>query len=260
MSFSTATTSGGLSNGVIFRIDPPCPRTSRFRLHPRFGRFQRERSTDYAVSVAAIGGFTGSVGFTASGMPAGVTATFNPATVIGGGTTTMILTATAGSAAGTYPLTITATGGSLTHTASAGLTVIAPGTGSLSGSVAAPPATVLLTPEGTLDWTHWGLSTSASFDHKAGVAQSISNFSVIGSASANRYGNNSSGFTWTDGTPTVTATGSTTGLYVSGQNNGFRITVPADTTAKTLRVYVGLAHTRTHDGRTERRQRPSLHR
>ena len=47
------------------------------------------------------------------------------------------------------------------------------------------------------------------------------------------------GFTWTDGTPTGAASNSTTGIYISGQNNGFQIMATADTALRTLKVYVG---------------------
>ncbi len=75
------------------------------------------------------------------------------------------------------------------------------------------------------------------------MAQQISDFTVVGNAGVNRYANNSAGFTWSDGTPTATANNSTTGVFIIGQGNGFRITAPADTTVKTLRVYVGAWHT-----------------
>src|SRR6202011_5829779 len=50
------------------------------------------------------------------------------------------------------------------------------------------------------------------------------------------------GYTWTDGTPTASATNTTTGVYISGVNNGFQITAPADTTQRTLTVYVDAYH------------------
>jgi hypothetical protein len=135
---------------------------------------------------------------------------------------------------------VTATSGSLSHTANVTLTVTAGvGSGSLTGSVATPVGPVQLTTEGTLDWAHWGLNTVTDFDHKAAVTPLISNFSIIGGGTPSRYANNSVGYTWTDGVPNATATNSTTGVFVSGLNNGFRITVPADTTARILKVYVG---------------------
>ena len=103
-----------------------------------------------------------------------------------------------------------------------------------------PASPVQLTTEGTVDWAHWGVNTASDFDHKAAVTPQISNYTLILGGAAQRYTNNPVGFTWTDGTPNGTATNSTTGIYIAGQNNGFRITAPADTTVRTLRVYVGV--------------------
>ena len=58
-----------------------------------------------------------------------------------------------------------------------------------------------------------------------------------------RYANSVVGYTWTNGSPTATATNTTTGIFVAGQNNGFRLTLPADTNLRTLKVYVGAWHT-----------------
>ena len=44
------------------------------------------------------------------------------------------------------------------------------------------------------------------------------------------------------GTPTASATNTTTGVYIEGVGNGFRITAPADTTQRTLTVYVDAYH------------------
>jgi hypothetical protein len=125
------------------------------------------------------------------------------------------------------------------------VTVSAPSNGTLSGGVAFPASAVNLTQEGVLDWAHWGLTASSSFDHKAGVSQGISNYSVIGTANIGLYGDNHTAFTWSDGVTTQggvqSATGTTTGVFVNLVGNGFRITAPADTTARTLRVYVGVS-------------------
>jgi hypothetical protein len=42
-------------------------------------------STSYAVTAGAVNGFSGTVNLAASGLPAGATATFNPASVTGSG-------------------------------------------------------------------------------------------------------------------------------------------------------------------------------
>ncbi|MEO8372733.1 MAG: kelch repeat-containing protein, partial [Candidatus Solibacter sp.] len=195
----------------------------------------------YTVSTAALGGFGGSVTFSVSGLPAGVSAAFNPATVAGSGSTTLSLNTTAAAAAGTYPLVVTAISGTLSHPAPVSLVVTVPsgGGGVLTGSMLNPTGTVQLTTEGSADWAHWGLTTATDFDHKATLTQQISNFVPVAGAVASRYANNSVGYTWTDGTPTPSTTNSTTGLYVSGLGSGFQITAPADATLRTLKVYVG---------------------
>ena len=43
--------------------------------------------------------------------------------------------------------------------------------------------------------------------------------------------------------PAASATNSATGVFISGANNGFQITVPAGAISRTLKVYVGAWHT-----------------
>ena len=112
--------------------------------------------------------------------------------------------------------------------------------GILSGSLTAAPASVDLTALGTLDWAHWGLTSVSSFDHRAAVTQQISNFTQIGSGYFGRMGASPTGYSWTNGTPTTSATNTQNGVFVIGTGNGFQLTVPADTTARTLKLYLGL--------------------
>ncbi len=111
--------------------------------------------------------------------------------------------------------------------------------GALAGTVANPPAQVNLTTEGAADWAHWGLTSPTSFDHKSGVGQSISDFTTLGSHPVMQYSNNYSRYSWSDGTPVLAANGTPTGVFIIGQNSGFRLTVPADTTPRRLKLYVG---------------------
>jgi hypothetical protein len=73
------------------------------------------------ITVNATGGFSGTVALSASGLPSGVTASFNPAST----TTSSTLTLTASSSAtvGSANVTITGTSGSLTHTTAVNLTI-----------------------------------------------------------------------------------------------------------------------------------------
>ncbi|HKQ77388.1 MAG TPA: endo-1,4-beta-xylanase [Blastocatellia bacterium] len=96
----------------------------------------RGASVSTTISVTRIGGFTSSVSFSASGLPSGVTASFNPPSTTG---TSSALTLMASSAAtvGAATITITATGGGLTRTSSISLTVTDPGSG--TGGVTVTP-------------------------------------------------------------------------------------------------------------------------
>jgi cellulose 1,4-beta-cellobiosidase len=81
-------------------------------------------SATSAISLTRTGGFADSVALSASVLPSGVTATFDPASTTGD-SSTLTLTASGTAATGTAALTVTATGGGLTRTASVSLTVSA---------------------------------------------------------------------------------------------------------------------------------------
>ena len=80
-------------------------------------------AVNYNVAVSDVGGFSGPVSLSVSGLPSGVTANFNPASVIGSGSSTLAVTVPSGTALGSYPLTITGVSGAVTHTATVTLVV-----------------------------------------------------------------------------------------------------------------------------------------
>ena len=147
-------------------------------------------------------------------------------------------------AAGSYPysLTAVATDNFGRVAESAPVTVTVSGGGSLTSGFAAPstPRNVDLTAEGTADWVHWGLGSNTQFDRKSGVTQQISNFSRIGPAPTSWLNDNPTTFSWTDGEPTSGATGTGSGVYTNGVGNGFELTVPADASVKTLKLFLGV--------------------
>lgn len=110
------------------------------------------------VSVTDAAGFSGNVSLTASGLPTGVTASFNPSTTAG--TSVLTLTAMSSATVGTSPITITGTSGTLSSKASAFVTVNPPSVqpppiGAFSstniGSTSSPSAlTLTFTTAGTL--------------------------------------------------------------------------------------------------------------
>jgi len=139
-----------------------------------------------------------------------------------------------------YSITAVATDNGGASRSSMPVEVFVYGTGgTLSGSVSEPPAAVDLTAEGTADWTHWGQGTNGGFDYRADVPRQISNFTALGTNTVQPYADNFTAFSWSNGTPTLTSTGTTTGVFITGVTNGFSLSAPADTNSRTLRVYVG---------------------
>jgi hypothetical protein len=101
---------------------------------------------------------------------------------------------------------------------------------------------VNLTAEGTPDWADWGELSGIPpnyLEQKAGGTNQITDATTIGVGSGpNQFGNAVVTMSWTDGTPDLAET-NTTGIYFLGVNNGYQISVPADTVKKLLTVYAG---------------------
>ena len=143
---------------------------------------------------------------------------------------------------GDYSLSARATDNGGASRASTPMEIFVNGQGGWLSADLSPQTTATnnLTAEGTLDWAHWGLNSATSFNHKSGVAQQISTFTRIGTGPVRQYSDNAYSFSWNDGTPKASANGTTTGVYLGGVSNGFQLTIPADTVARTLKVYLGL--------------------
>jgi hypothetical protein len=80
-------------------------------------------SATIAIATAVTSGSAQSVALSVSGLPAGVTGSFSPASVTAGGGSTLTLTAASSASAGTTAFTITGTAGGTTHTVNAQVTV-----------------------------------------------------------------------------------------------------------------------------------------
>jgi hypothetical protein len=105
------------------------------------------------------------------------------------------------------------------------------------------PAAVDLTADGTDDWAHWGFMVASDFDHKEAGGNQISSYQQVGVNAPTQYGDNLVIYRWSDGATgggkhkNTNANGSTTGVYIL--TGGLKITVPADTTIRRLKLYVG---------------------
>ena len=97
-----------------------------------------EAGTTYTATVGPINGFTGNVSFDVPGLPSGASASFTPASVSSAGSTTLAVSTSASTPAGTYTLTIRGTSGPITRSTTVTLIVA----GSFSISVSPPSRTV----------------------------------------------------------------------------------------------------------------------
>ena len=90
---------------------------------------QQGASASSTITSTVTGGFNSAVSLTATGLPAGTTAAFNPSAIAspGTGSSTLTLSSAAATPVGTYPITVTASGGGLTRTATLSVTITASG-------------------------------------------------------------------------------------------------------------------------------------
>jgi hypothetical protein len=121
----TITGSGGrLTRTAAISLIVNAPQQPDFAISssPQSATINRGASGASAIAITRSGGFTSSVALSASGLPSGVTASFNPASTTGAAST-VTFTAASTAAIGTATVTIIGTGGGLTQTASVDITV-----------------------------------------------------------------------------------------------------------------------------------------
>jgi uncharacterized membrane protein len=83
----------------------------------------RGSNATYTVTVTPINGFTGTVSFRVSGLPTNSTATFNPTSVKGRGTSTLTITTNSSTTTGTFSLRIRGTSSRASHNVTVQLVV-----------------------------------------------------------------------------------------------------------------------------------------
>ena len=144
------------------------------------------------------------------------------------------------STAGSYNVSLTVTGsvGSNTKTSANYVTVTAPpstGSPALTGNLVLAAGVVDLTSTGSSDWVQW-----PGYVQKSTGGGKIGSLVPVGSSvSSNAYTGDARIIQWSDGTPS--ARGSTNaGIAMSSTGSGYQFTAPADTTTRTLTVYVGV--------------------
>jgi len=116
-------------------------------------------STTYTANISRLGGFTGGVTFSVSGLPAGATGTFNPNPAAANSSTFTVTTA-ATTPTGSFLLTISGVSGALRRTTSATLVVTPPAAGDFS--LSASPGSRSVPRGGTTSYTV-NITRSAGF-------------------------------------------------------------------------------------------------
>ncbi|MEV4654628.1 S8 family serine peptidase [Micromonospora sp. NPDC049301] len=125
----------GTPNQLLYVVNgtPPANDFS-VSVSPTSGSTAPGGSVTATVGTATTAGSAQSVSLSASGLPAGATASFSPSTVTSGGSSTLTIATSASTPAGSYPVTITGSGAAGTRTATYTLTVTGSGGGGCSGS------------------------------------------------------------------------------------------------------------------------------
>lgn len=220
-------TSGSTTATTTIALAVTARATPGFTLSPTTSSLsvaQGASGTD-TIKVTDFNGFTGSVAFTASGLPSGVTAVFNPASSTNSSVVT--LTANSTAAAGAYTVTITGTSGSTTATTTIALSINSSGGGSAACTVdytissqnsSQFGASITIKNGGTTALSGWVLTWSfangqtINSSWNGTVSQSGTNVTVSEQA----------GQTWEN----IPANGSYTGFGFNGTWNGTTNSIP----------------------------------
>ena len=114
-SLTVTATGGGVTKTAPLTLLVPSP---SYTVSPAVPTVKRGGSATLKITSAMLGGFSSAVVFSVSGLPTGVTGTFNPAMVPapGNGSTTLTLSAAASAKTGAASLTIKATSGTVVKT------------------------------------------------------------------------------------------------------------------------------------------------
>ena len=124
---------------------------------PTSGSVTQGSSSTATISTAVTSGSAESVTLSASGLPTGATATFNPATVNSGASSTLTIATASSTPTGTYTITVTGTASSGSHTATYSLTVTAAGGGTCT------PAQLLGNPGFESGATVWAQTSTLGY-------------------------------------------------------------------------------------------------
>jgi hypothetical protein len=99
-----------------------------------------------------------------------------------------------------------------------------------------------LTADGPIDWIHFGLGALGARNRKQGVTPQISDYEHVGGGVLSQEVGAGTTLSWTDGTPTATATNVPDCEIIDTPNpsgDAFRITIAAGATPRQITFYIG---------------------
>src|SRR6266487_2251642 len=220
-------TSGGLSHGTTLSFTVTPPPSFTLSASPSSLSMTQGASGASTITVTPQNGFNGNVSLSASGLPSGVTASFNPSSTAS--TSTLTLTASGTAATGTVTVTVTGSSGSLANTTTVSLTVNPQGNFTLSASPsslsitqgASGASTITVSPQngfnGNVGLSASGLPSGVTASFNPSSTASTSTLTLTASSTA------------AIGTATVTITGTSGGLS-HGTTLSFTVTPPPNFT------------------------------
>ncbi len=196
---------GGLTQTTTVSLTVSTGTTPGFTLKasPASLTVQQGASGTSTITATTSGGFDAAIALSASGLPSGVTAGFNPASIAspGSGSSTLTLTASSGAATGADAITITGTGsGGVVNNTSVALTVTGSSTnliqnggfetgsftGWTTGGAFAPAVTTAEAESGTYS-ALLGHTTEPEVDGNSHIYQTIAIPSTATTATLNFY-------------------------------------------------------------------------
>ena len=129
---TVSATGGGITHTTVIPVTVNAAASPNFSLSasPTSLSVAAGSSGSSTISTSISGGFNSAVSLSASGLPSGVTAAFNPTSIAapGSGSSTLTFTASSTATAGTSTITINASGGGVSHSTTISLTITTGGT------------------------------------------------------------------------------------------------------------------------------------
>ncbi len=192
-------------------------------------------SGNTALTTTVSGGFNSALSLSASGLPSGVTTSFNPTSIAapGSGSSTLTFTASSTAATGTTNITVTASGGGVTHTVTVPLTINAVTTPDFTLGVSPASLSLAQGSSGstTLTTTLKGNFNSALSLSATGLPSGVT--ASFNPTSIAAPGSGSSTLTFTASSTAATGTANVT-VTASGGGVTHTATVPVTVTSKNI--------------------------